>query len=252
MLLAQMFKDKPVKLPQELINFLQQPLLFESLEMPQAYANPEQFDWFQIGYRVHGITHEDLTSTATGAFQPSWYVIAHNEMADPFFIDLTEQAQGFPVYFGLHGQGNWQAEQVASSLAQFTHYLTQIKQLEQNTASVLAYVADIAEENEFWCGVEHYYQELLNAADDAEFLPVNHQLNPQDWQQVQLYLLALGEHKLEVIKFVKNYLKLSLPQALADTKKLPLRLNTGARRFMQVVADDLSALGAQVELVVVN
>ncbi len=248
-----MFKDMSVQLPDELHHLLQAPIFFEGLEMPQHYADPKHVDWFQIGYRVHGITHEDLTSTESGAFQPTWYVFAQNEMADPFFIDIAEQEQGFPVYFARHGQGFWQAEPIAESFTAFTNYLNQIKQREQCIPELLAFVQNIASDSEFWCSVEYYYEELLaSVEEDDAFLPVNDQVNPADWEVVQVRLLALGARKLEVVKFIKDYLQLSLVQALAVTKELPLTVKQGARRFMQVLADDLQALGAEVDLLAIT
>lgn len=51
-------------------------------------------------------------------WQGTWLVIARDtEMGDPYFVDIS--SDDLVVYTAIHGEGEWQLEQVASSLAGF-------------------------------------------------------------------------------------------------------------------------------------
>ncbi|MDG9927312.1 MULTISPECIES: hypothetical protein [unclassified Pseudomonas] len=75
-----------------------------------------------------------------------------NDFGDPFFIDLDEEAQGFPVYYAPHGAGRWDAERVASSLRHFAEILAALRDIgadetaAQNRANVKSHLLEFLTE----------------------------------------------------------------------------------------------------------
>jgi len=125
----------------------------------------------QVGYSVTS-SGESLTGDGDGDWHPHWIVIGYEELCgDPIFIDTA--CDGFPVYTALHGEGRWDAEQIAVSLESFGKSLSVIAQaaksrqfptaLEKNpiTASEKeATIAAIKRENP---GLElRFWETLLN------------------------------------------------------------------------------------------
>jgi hypothetical protein len=127
-----------MNLPPEIIAFIQQPVMVNSLCLPQNYPTVADFEQFQAGYRYNAVTGESTVGTGPGDFQPGWYVIASNYFDDPFYVDLTEGAVHFPVYFSQHGAGRWTPVACAPSLPNFTALLNQIQAVEPSKARVLA------------------------------------------------------------------------------------------------------------------
>jgi hypothetical protein len=78
----------------------------------------------QIGYSI-GPTGEPLTGEQASDWQTEWIVIGYEECSgDPIFIDsLTER---FPVYTAIHGEGSWEAKQIAVSLDAFGRALSAV------------------------------------------------------------------------------------------------------------------------------
>jgi hypothetical protein len=78
----------------------------------------------QVGYSVSP-TGDLLTTDHGGGWLKSWIVIGNEDLCgDPIFIDSSQA--DFPVYTAMHGEGRWEAEQIAASLVGFGHALTAI------------------------------------------------------------------------------------------------------------------------------
>ena len=96
-------------LPRAVRRFIEDAIVAGDVALPFHYPRPEHWQGWQSGFRYHGITGESLIATTPGEWQPGWHVIALNGFDDPFFIDLGEEAQGFPIYYAPHGAGRWNA-----------------------------------------------------------------------------------------------------------------------------------------------
>jgi len=80
-------------------------------------ATEEALDALQVGYAVHGLTGEDLT-TGPNAWHSAWLVIGTDDLTgDPYFVDLARPS--FPVFTAMHGAGRWDAQRVSRSLKGF-------------------------------------------------------------------------------------------------------------------------------------
>jgi len=87
----------------------------------RLYRAPE-IQALQIGYSVSP-TGEPLTGDRQGDWSTEWIVIGNEELnGDPIFIDTSKE--GFPVYTAIHGEGEWNAKQIAVSLEGFGHALS--------------------------------------------------------------------------------------------------------------------------------
>ncbi|MCL2149094.1 MAG: SMI1/KNR4 family protein [Methanomassiliicoccaceae archaeon] len=149
-------------LPPQLIDAIGAGVCFEYIDiLPTYYADIDDFDWIQEGYRFNPLTGEDLTSDAEGGWRRGWHVFACNAMDDPFFVDLSEDDPGLPVYFSYHGEGSWEPVRVADSLARFVDLLRAIKARDAPSAFDLASLAlgvDLG--NRFWAEVLDTCMEL--------------------------------------------------------------------------------------------
>lgn len=94
--------------------------------LPQEYVELSGFKKIQEGYRYNALSNESFVSDKPGKWHKSWYVIAQNEMEDPYFVNFEEENIGFPVYFAYHGAGKWEAIKVASSIEQFAEILVEL------------------------------------------------------------------------------------------------------------------------------
>jgi hypothetical protein len=92
-------------------------------ETVRVYREP-RLQALQIGYSISP-TGEPLTGEQAGDWQREWVVIGYVECCgDPIFIDSL--AEGFPVYTAIHGEGSWEAKQIAVSLEAFGRALSAI------------------------------------------------------------------------------------------------------------------------------
>ncbi len=83
-----------------------------------------ELERLQIGYSI-SLTGEDLTGDKNGDWLRKWVVIGYEELCgDPIFIDASEE--GFPVFTAAHGEGRWDAKQIAVSLEGFGRALSAI------------------------------------------------------------------------------------------------------------------------------
>jgi len=90
-------------------------------ETVRVYREPG-LQALQIGYSISP-TGEPLTGEQAGDWQREWVVIGYAECCgDPIFIDSL--AEGFPVYTAIHGEGSWEAKQIAVSLEAFGRALS--------------------------------------------------------------------------------------------------------------------------------
>ncbi|MGC3953079.1 MAG: hypothetical protein QM804_02300 [Propionicimonas sp.] len=130
-----------------------------NLVLPWSYAAAEDWTPFQLGYRVHGNTGDPLVSETDGDWQPDWWVIAANYFADPFFIDLREDAEGFPVRYAPHGAGRWDAQVVAGSVAEFAAWLRTLAELSDRPLEAARFAETCLPYSEFWAEVAESYRE---------------------------------------------------------------------------------------------
>lgn len=98
-----------LNIPQLILQFIENQTETGSILLPYHYPKKDEWEEFQCGFRYHGLSGKDLTSTQEGEWQPGWHIIARNGMDDPSFIDLNEETSGFPVYYAPHGAGRWDA-----------------------------------------------------------------------------------------------------------------------------------------------
>jgi len=113
-------------LPKQLVEFLSRDIrIGEGLELPQSFADVNNFNDKQDGYRYNSVTGEYFVTDKEGGWQDGWYVIAANYFDDPFYIDFTEEDMGFPVYYSPHGAGKWTQNKIADSILQFGEILEQ-------------------------------------------------------------------------------------------------------------------------------
>lgn len=88
-------------------SFLEAAIVPGDMVLPFKYPQSERWEEWQSGFRYDGVSGNNLVASAPGEWQPGWYVVALNYFDDPFFIDLNEAAQGYPVYYAPHGAGRW-------------------------------------------------------------------------------------------------------------------------------------------------
>lgn len=140
-----------LNLNKTLVDFLEQAIECYIMVLPQQYALPTQIEGFQQGYKIDTNTGKDISNEQEGGFHPSWFVIAKNYFADPFFIDSREQDDNYPVYFAFCGQGKWQPVLISASLSEFMEQLSSIRKLEDDCTCLLSYLeANTDMTIEFW------------------------------------------------------------------------------------------------------
>lgn len=141
--------ENKIVIPKLINKFLKKKIKCKMYYLPQNYPKLSGFNKFQEGYRYHAMTNESFTSDKPGEWQNSWYVIAQNEMDDPYFVNFEEENLGFPVYFAGHGCGKWNAIKVTSGIEQFAEILVELNALTPPcTIDFLSNRVDIS--NEFW------------------------------------------------------------------------------------------------------
>lgn len=135
-----------LNIPKSLISALNaNPMPEIDQELPPIWlAQPAVLDKMQIGYRIHGITGEDLSSADEGAWQPEWLVIGEGLCGDPLFVNVNEAEQGFPVYTAENGTGYWEAEKVANSIASFVKIIGVLNEkIQDEVFDVAGFLRDI-------------------------------------------------------------------------------------------------------------
>lgn len=232
-------------LPNEVQDFIAAEIVAGDMALPSHYPKPHELRAFQVGYRSHGLTGEDLVSTAPGGWRPGWLVIAQNYFGDPFFIDVTEQASGFPVYYARHGAGRWDAVIAAASLRRFGQILLALRAAGSDDARTRHLIetetdATNAPWNEVLEGLK-YREEEQEAPEPAD--------DPEGFELGDLILTEVGPRKLKVVQIVRRALDVPLPQAMSRTAERDLVVCSGPRgggRLRRIQAL-LTALGASTE-----
>ena len=76
----------------------------------------------EIGLLVgqHGYSYNPVQKTVIEDWNPNYVVIA-NCNADPYCIDIS--MDNSPVYYAVHGEGEWEFEKDSESLEEFFEFL---------------------------------------------------------------------------------------------------------------------------------
>jgi len=150
------------ELPKQLVDFINLDICFDYIGMlPAYYADINDFNKMQEGYRFNSLSGEFLVSDKNGDWQDGWYVFAVNTMDDPFYIDFTQKDIGFPVYYSYHGTGKWVPIKIADTLEQFEQILRVLKSKDVEVPfDVSELPLEIDLNNEFWDEVNGTCKEL--------------------------------------------------------------------------------------------
>lgn len=233
-----------MELPQEIKHFIAQQISLACLFIPQNYPAAETFDDFQEGYKYNGATGEILDATKPGHFKENWYVICSNDYNDPFYVDLSEQDQNFPVYFSWHGSGNWEPVKVAENLNDFAVKLMSIQKVEHDAdkfQSLLKTDFDLTIElwKEVYASIEEEKEEDSEEADT----------DTTEWIKGKVVIRDIGEHKMKIVHFLKTRLNLTPQEALAAVKQKDIEVYTGYLVHLKDSVNYLKELGATAEFV---
>jgi hypothetical protein len=225
-------------LPDIIKKFIVQKIELENCILPQFYPTLDSFEEFQIGYKVHGLTGENLTGEKDGNFKGNWYVICSNYSNDPFFVDFSEEDKSFPVYFAYHGCGNWGPIKVAESLDSFLFHISNIKETEKENDKVLNYIKENLDlNNEFW---KDTYEGFLYERDKVE----KKEFDNTEWIKGRILITDVGTDKLKVINYLKNKLELTPQQASAMSKQVEIDFIEGYSVHLESTINYLESLGA--------
>lgn len=226
--------------------FVEAAVVTGDMALPFHYPRLQELDAWQIGFRQHGLTGEDLTSSAPGAWRPGWRVIALNGFDDPFFIDLGEEAQGFPVYYAPHGAGRWDALQAAPDIHRFGEMLSALREVADDDSKVMQYIeTETGATNELWREVHESRRDRLGAEQEP---PQNETPpDPEAWRRGALILASAGPQRLKVAQVLKQMLNLSPQEALALAAKRDVTIAEGSFGSLRGAHSRLVDLGAAVE-----
>lgn len=223
--------------------FMEAATVAGDMALPFHYFRPEEWAGLQSGFRTHGTTGESLVATTPGEWQPGWYVIALNGFDDPFFIDLHEAAQGYPVYYAPHGAGRWEAECAAPSLRRFGEMLAALRDRGDDDAAALRWMeaeADLG--TALWREV---FEERRKREPRDE--PPAAPPDPAAWQHGSLVITAVGPQKMKIVHWLKQALDLTPQEALALAAQPDITVGDGYRAEWRNAQTQLQALGATVE-----
>ena len=92
-----------------------------------------EIDEAQIGYSV-ARDGKSLCSRDPGAWRPNWTVIGYETgCGDPLFIDTDDPA--LPVLTAIHGEGDWDPQPVATSIAVFAQAFDEFARLSEGRSN---------------------------------------------------------------------------------------------------------------------
>jgi hypothetical protein len=229
-----------MELSQSVQNFISNRQAFEILCLPYTYPTPETFADFQNGYRFNSVKKESLITLKEGDWQQNWFVIATNYFADPFFIDVSQDALDFPVYFSFHGQGKWQPVQVSSSITFFSELLVTLKGLGKSEAlEFLKRTIDTG--NRFWQEVIEGY-----SSTEVEETRENTEIDVSEWIPGKVFVTDLGVDRLKVISHLKTQFRLTPTEAMALAKQSQIEVASGYLVPLRKKMEFLEKLGATV------
>lgn len=233
------------RFPEAVTTFIAARLVVGEAMLPAFYPEPDGLDALQIGFRSDGITGKSLISETEGGWQPGWHVIALNELDDPFFVDICDRENGYPVYHAPHGAGRWNATLVAPSLSRMAEILSILREVKDDHARFSqALDAETDMSNRFW-------QEVQAARDEAESENLQETQNDaydlKDYENGDLIVTSLGPQKLQVVQIVSKALGIPLKDALALAANGEFRAGSGPRIQLRRLRDQLEACGSKVE-----
>lgn len=235
----------PAWLPEEARRFVEAAIVAGDMALPFHYPALHELEGWQSGFRWHGLTGENLVSTALGAWQPGWYVIALNGFDDPFFIDISEGALGFPVYHAPLGAGRWNATPVAAGIDRLGQMLSALRGLVDDDVAALRYLeAETDPANALWQEVLEARRAAPEQEEPARHGPVP---GPEDLRHGTLVLTAVGPRKLEVVQFLRQVLDLSPREALSLIAEREIKVADGCLIQLLGIQRHLTDLGASVE-----
>ncbi|MBO9729400.1 MAG: SMI1/KNR4 family protein [Chitinophaga sp.] len=230
-----------LNIPPLIMQFIENPTETGVLLLPFHYPRKEEWREFQSGFRYHGITLEDLTSTKEGKWQPGWHVIALNGMDDPFFIDLNEETSGFPVYYALHGAGRWDAIALDFNIVSFALFLEQMEKAGKDKTACLQLVELSTDtRNPFWMELHTTIQEW----DDEE--AESTEIDPALLRYGKLVITGAGPNKVKVAKYLMKIWNIGPQEALARLTQQDVPVADGFLLHLQKYIDGLQELGATV------
>ncbi|MEN7547206.1 hypothetical protein AAG747_04760 [Rapidithrix thailandica] len=149
-----------MKIPEKIKEFIEKRIELENFCLPHFYPEIDSFEAFQVGYKIHGNTGEKITGEDQGDFRESWFVICSGYSNDPFFIDIHEENENFPVYFAWHGAGSWNPIKVSNSIHEFSNQLEWLKEIESMDENIQKRIKDKMDlSNKFWAEVYSEYEE---------------------------------------------------------------------------------------------
>jgi hypothetical protein len=234
-------------LPPSVQAFVDAALVVGDLGLPQWYPEPGGIDAFQVGYRSHGHTGEDLSSEAPGQWHPAWLAVAANYFRDPYFIDLREADAGYPVWWAPASAGRWTPSPVAASIERFGALLQALAALGDDPGAMLARIErEPGTEGAPWREIRANLAEAMDAPEEEEpSAPVD----PAHWTRGALVLRDAGPRRVEVAQCLVRLLGVAPARALALLKALPLELCSGFQTHLEADLRSLRALGATVDFV---
>jgi hypothetical protein len=234
-------------LPPSVQAFVDAALVVGDLGLPQWYPEPGGIDAFQVGYRSHGHTGEDLSSEAPGQWHPAWLAVAANYFRDPYFIDLREADAGYPVWWAPASAGRWTPSPVAASIERFGALLQALAALGDDPGAMLARIErEPGTEGAPWREIR---ANLAEAMDAPEAEGASAPVDPAHWTRGALVLRDAGARRVEVAQCLVRLLGVAPARALALLKALPLELCSGFQTHLEADLRSLRALGATVDFV---
>jgi hypothetical protein len=145
-----------LKIPPVVEDFIKAKIYTRVPLLPCVYGD---FESMQIGYRWDPVQQRTLITDDIGSWQENWYVIAQNELGDPFFTDFT--TENYPVYTAIHGRGVWKPLKVSDNICQFAEVLNKINSTNLNFPCSLDFLNDIVDlKSDFWCEVNESCKEV--------------------------------------------------------------------------------------------
>ncbi|MET4142726.1 SMI1/KNR4 family protein [Pedobacter sp. UYP1] len=234
-----------MELHPEIKKFIERKIMPDSVYLPQNYPEVKTFEKFQDGYRFNGTTGETYTGIKPAEFRENWYVICSNEMNDPFYVDLSEQDRGFPVYFSWHGSGSWEPVKVADDLSDFAAKLLSIQKAEKDKDELINLLdADFDLTIELW---EEMYASIEEEDEDVSKEETD--TDPSEWIRGKVVIRDVGQQKMKIVHYLKENLKLTPQQALALSKQKEIEVYQGYLVYLKDVVSYLKELGATAEFV---
>lgn len=165
-------------------------------------------------------------------------------MNDPFFVDLSEQDLGFPVYFSWHGAGSWEPVKVADDLNDFAAKLLSIQKVDQDKNQLIVLLSkDFDLTIELW---KEMYASIEEEDEDGE---QETDTDPSEWIRGKVVIRDIGQQKMKIVHYLKENFKLTPQQALALSKQKDIEVDQGYLVHLKVLVNYLKELGATAEFV---